>query len=210
MALLECLKARIKHYEKGDCLLREQETVDRLGIILAGSVEASKLEMSGKRLIISRLGRGDIFGDVLSLHHERQSPVTVAALENVSALLIPVTALLSPCHKRCISHDTLMRNLISRVSEKYFELQDRIFCITRSTVREKITYFLEGASEAASTDRRDCVFSVPYDRAALAEYLNIDRSALSRELSAMKRDGLVDFHKNNFRLLYPVITSSTR
>jgi len=200
-ALLECLKAWVKQYDKGECLLWEQEPADFLGIILIGSIEASKLEMSGKRLIISRRGRGSVFGDALSLRNERRSPVTVVALESVSALLIPVAGLLWPCQKRCSGHDKLIRNLLQNVSEKYFELHNRLFCITKPTVREKIMYFLENACDAVAADRRGHVFSIPYDRAALAEYLNVERSALSRELSAMKRDGLIDYHKNTFRLL---------
>ena len=199
--LLKCLEARVSYYDKGECLLREQETVDRLGIILTGSVEASKLEMSGKRLVISRPKRGSVFGDVLSLHHECQSPVTVTALESVSALLIPTSGLFNPCRKRCASHDKLILNLLNTVSEKYFDLFDRIFCVTRSTMRDKIMYFLESASEVAASSRHGRIFSIPYDRTALAEYLNVDRSALSRELSAMRHDGLIDYQKNTFRLL---------
>ena len=198
--LVVCLKARIRRYNKGECLLHEQETVDWLGIILSGSVEASKLNASGKRFIISRPGVGHVFGDVLAIHSERKSPATVVALESVSALLIPIAGLLSPCQKQCVCHDRLIRNLLKSVSEKYFELQDRLFCITRSTMRDKILYYLEGAYKAAYCDRSSCVFSVPFDRAALADYLNVERSALSRELSLMKRDGLIDYHKNNFRL----------
>jgi len=200
-ALLACLKAQIKHYHKDENLLWEHETVGWLGIVLTGVVEASKLDMSGKRLIISRPGRGSVFGDVLSLHHEHRSPVTVTALESVTALLIPVANLLSPCQKYCANHDKLIRNLLRSVSEKYFHLQDRIFCVTQPTMRGKIMYFLENASDGAASGRLGCVFNIPYDRAALAEYLNVDRSALSRELTAMKRDGLIDYYKNTFRLL---------
>lgn len=207
MKLLWCLNAQVRHYGKGECLLREQETLNQLGIILKGSAEASKLEVSGKRLIISRLKQGHIFGDVLSINIERKSPATVMALESVSALLIPISGLLNPCQKQCECHDKLIRNLLKSVSEKYFEMQDRLFCITRSTMREKIMYFLEGASESADSNCRDSIFSIPFDRAALAEYLNAERSALSRELSAMKREGIIDYHKNNFRIISIISTS---
>lgn len=201
ISLLKCLNAQVMHYDKGHCLFREQEKVDWLGIVLSGSIEASKLEMSGKRLIISILGRGSVFGNVFSLHSEHQSPVTVTALECVSALMIPTAKLLNQCQKRCASHNKLIQNLLNSVSEKYFELQNRLFCITRSTVREKIMYFLESASGTAASGCNSHVFRIPFDRASLAEYLNVERSALSRELSAMKRDGLIDYHKNSFRLI---------
>ena len=199
--LIKCLNARVRYYKKGDCLFREQEAINYFGVILEGSVEASKLEMSGKRLIISRLSKGSVFGDVLSLHPERKSPVTVTALEQVSALLIPTAGLLNPCKKHCDSHSKLIRNLLTNVSEKYFDLHDRFFCISRPTMRDKIMYFLEITSGVNASGRRGHVFKIPYDRASMAEYLNVERSALSRELSAMKRDGLIDYHKNTFRLL---------
>jgi CRP-like cAMP-binding protein len=197
--LLLCLGAQTKHYTGGECLLREGEPADRLGLILSGSAEAVKHELSGKRLIVSRPGQGSVFGDVLSLSSERQSPVTVTALEDVSALLIPTARLLDPCRERCAGHEKLIRNLLHNILRKYFELHDRLFCVTQPTVRDKVMLFLENASEAAGSRGR--VFSIPYDRAALAEYLNVERSALSRELSAMKRDGLIDFYKNMFRIL---------
>lgn len=200
-ALFECLKASVKSFHKGESLLREQETVDRLGILLTGSVESSRLDISGKRLVISRLGQGSIYGDVLSLYPERRSPVTVTALESVSALLIPAASLLEPCANRCACHEKLLHNLLKSVSEKYFELHDRLYCITRPTMREKIMYFLKSASEMSASGKHGHAFSIPFDRTALAGYLNVDRSALSRELSAMKREGLIDFHKNTFRLL---------
>ena len=200
-ALFECLNAQIKHFGKGVDIFREQDQVDWLGIILSGAVEASRLDMSGKRLIISRLGRGSVFGDVLSLSPNRSSLVTVTALEDVSALLIPASGLYLPCMKRCAGHYLLIRNLLKSVSEKYFELQDRLFCVTRPKMREKIIYFLESVSGKSGSGLQGHAFTIPFDRAALAEYLNVDRSALSRELSAMKRGGLIDYHKNTFRLL---------
>jgi len=157
--------------------------------------------MSGKRLIISRPEKGSVIGDVLSLRPGRKSPVTVITLTQVSALLIPTDSLLTPCQKYCEGHNQLIRNLLNNMSEKYFELHDRFFCVTRPTLWEKIMYFLENASGVTVSGRRGHVFSVPYNRTSLAEYLNADRSALSRELSSMKRDGLIDYHKNTFRFL---------
>ena len=200
-ALFECLKARERSYGKGEELLREQEPADRLGVILTGDVEASRLDISGRRLVISRLGPGSVFGDVLSLYPERPSPVTVTALGSVSALLLPAAGLLEPCAKHCAGHEKLIRNLLRSVSAKYFELHDRLYCITRATMREKIMFYLESASESSGKDSRGRIFTIPFDRSALAGYLNVERSALSRELSAMKRDGLIDYHRNSFRLL---------
>ena len=199
--LLVCLKARVKHYGKGETLLWESENIEWVGIVLSGMVEASKLDISGKRLVISRLGCGKLIGDILSLHPERQSPATVTALESVTVLSIPAVKLLEPCQKQCESHNKLIRNLLISVSEKYFEIQDRILYLTRPTIRDKLVTYLKRASEDTALARGSRIFAIPYDRAALAEYLNVERSALSRELSAMKRDGLIDYHKNNFRLL---------
>ena len=195
--MLDCTNARISMSEKGDILLREQGKTADIGVLLKGEVRASRLDPSGKQLIISHHLEGSIYGDILSLSPIQKSPVTVTALTDVTVLLIPVEGVFNRCAKGCECHDRLIRNMLRIVSHKYFELQERLVCVTRPTLREKLLFFLERA--AATEGRR--TFNIPFDRAALAEYLNAERSALSRELSAMKRGGLIDYYKNSFKLL---------
>jgi CRP-like cAMP-binding protein len=111
-------------------------------------------------------------------------------------LSLPAKGILNCCPKRCACHERLIRNLLWAVSQKYFELQERLACLIQPTLRDKLLFYLKGVANKAGSH----TFNIPFDRAALAEYLNAERSALSRELSAMKRDQLIDYYKNTFKL----------
>ncbi|MDR0249011.1 MAG: Crp/Fnr family transcriptional regulator [Oscillospiraceae bacterium] len=194
--LLACLGARTLRARKGKVLLREQCDAANVGVLLRGEVRATMLDPSGKRLVLARHTAGGIYGDVLSLDETRKSPVTVTAHTDAEVLLLPAGRLLNVCGKTCACHTALLRNMLREVSRKYFRLQQRLICVTRPSLREKVLYYLEEAAAEAGARR----FEIPFDRASLADYLNSERSALSRELSAMKRRGLIDYRKNAFRL----------
>jgi len=191
--ILACADARVANYTKGELLIAEQDEVSDIGIILSGEAQASMLDQSGKRFILAELSKGSVFGDVMAASNTKRSHVTVTAITDVKVMLIPFRNAVG----LQTADNRLLLNLFNVVSRKYFELQERINCIIKPTLREKILFYLNSVSE------RECrgMFHIPFSREGLAEYLNADRSALSRELSAMKRDGLIDYYKNTFRLL---------
>lgn len=195
-AVLSCSSARMAFYGKNATIIAEQSEIKDIGVVLSGQAHASKQDLSGKRVIISHLSSGSVFGDVLSASVNQKSPVTVTAAEPVSAILIPFEKVIRRCAKSCGRHERLLLNFLNILSCKYFDLLERISCIIRPTLREKILFYLSGMSGNSGD-----AFTIPFDRAALAEYLNADRSALSRELSDMKKEGLIDYYKNSFRLL---------
>lgn len=195
--LLNCVNANILEKKKGDVLLQEQCETTNVGVLLKGEVRATRLDPSGKQLVIAHHNEGNIYGDILSLSPVQKSPVTVTAFTDVTILLIPIEGLLSRCSESCECHDRLIRNMLRVVSHKYFEVQERLICIMRPTLREKLLFYFEKV--AVREGQR--TFNIPFDRAALAEYLNAERSALSRELAAMKRDGVIEYYKNTFKLL---------
>ena len=109
---------------------------------------------------------------------------------------IPFERVFTQCEKACPGHAKFLRNYIRIVAEKGLLLHERMDCLLRPTVREKILSYLWRISR----EQKSKIFSLPINRNAMAEYLNVDRSALSRELSYMKRDGIIDYYKNTFRL----------
>lgn len=200
--VLSCTGARMASYGKNATMITEQSEIKDIGVILSGHAYAYKQDLSGRRIIIAHHVSGSVFGDVLSASANQKSPVAVTAAESVSAILIPFEKVVRRCAKSCERHERLLLNLLNILSCKYFELHERMNCIIRPTLREKILFYLKGASEKSGD-----AFTIPFDRAALAEYLNADRSALSRELSAMKKEGLIDYYKNSFCLLGADISS---
>lgn len=195
--LLDCAASSIQSGAKGDILIHEMSMVESPGLLLSGRAEASRLDPEGRRLLIKLLEPGGLFGEILSIGNHQKSPVTVTLTEDSRWVRLNFDWMIGRCEKACASHTRILRNLLSLVSVQYFELHERLGCLIRPSLREKILCYLQSVS--AETGSR--TFRIPFDRASLADYLAADRSALSRELSHMKRDGLIDYYKGSFRLL---------
>lgn len=193
--LLEGLGARQVRYRPGDLLIEEGSHVRDFGVVLSGRARSVKWDPAGQLVILTLLEAGSELGILLAARPERESPVSVQATEAVSALWVPCAHLLAPCERA--GRGRLLRNYLSIAAEKGLVLHERMDCLLRPTVREKVLAYL--AREGRG--RRGLPFQVPLDRNAMAEYLNVERSALSRELSRMRRDGLIDYHRSTFRLL---------
>ena len=195
-ALLTRLGAVQRCYGKGEALVLAGEPNRRVGIVLTGELEAYRPAPGGARIPITHMGPGGVFGDVLS-GSSLSSPVTVLAAGSCEVLLIPYERLLlsdgSPAHQRVV------QNLVRTISDKYFSLSRRVDLLVLKSLRAKVCAYLLSESDRAGS----LTFSIPFSRIQLADYLNCDRSALSRELSLMQRDGLLDTFKSSFKLLDP-------
>ena len=195
--LLDCLRARCAHYAKDEMIIEDGNHVSEFGIMLSGYGRSIKWDASDKVIIITLLQKGSEIGVMLAARPEYKSTVAVQAQDDVSVLFISYECLVARCKRACPRHETLLRNYIGVVAEKGLVLHERISCLLKPTLREKImTYLLR-----VSREQRSRTFSIPLNRNTMSEYLNIERSALSRELSYMKRDGLIDYHRNSFKLL---------
>ena len=195
--LLDCVHARRVEYAKGEMIIEEGNAISDFGILLSGHARSIKWDATDRLIIITLLQQGSEVGVLLAASPERESPVSVQAQADVSALLIPFDCLLARCAKACPKHDRLLRNYIGIVAGKGLVLHDRIDCLLKPTLRDKIMNYLLRVSR----EQQSPAFTIPMNRNAMSEYLNIERSALSRELSYMKRDGLIDYHRNRFEVL---------
>ena len=194
--LLGEVGAVLRTYSRGETLVLAGQTNRRVGVVLSGTIEAYHPAASGARLPISQMGPGGVFGDVLG-GSSLSSPVTVVASDPCEVLLVPYEQLLlsdgSPAHQR------VLQNLVRTISDKYFLLSRRVDLLVMKTLRAKVcAYLLSEAEQQGSM-----TFTIPFSRIQLADYLNCDRSALSRELSLMQRDGLLDTYRSSFKLLEP-------
>ena len=194
--LLGNVGAVLRTYSRGETLVLAGQTNRRVGVVLSGTIEAYHPAASGARLPISQMGPGGVFGDVLG-GSSLSSPVTVMASAPCEVLLLPYERLLlsdgSPAHQRVV------QNLVRTISDKYFSLSRRIDLLVMKSLRAKVAAYL--LSEAARA--HSLTFSIPFSRIQLADYLNCDRSALSRELSTMQKEGLIDTYRSSFKLLEP-------
>jgi CRP-like cAMP-binding protein len=194
--VITCLSGARKEYGKDENIVWEGDKVENVGILLSGSARSVKTDANGKLVIVTLIEPGGYIGLLLAASHDRTSPVTVQAMEKLSVLFIPIRNIL--VRSDCPHHAKIIANLLDGIAEKALVLHDRNDCLIKSTVRAKVLTFLSRL--AIEADSRS--FAVPMGRDAMAEYLDVDRSALSRELSWMKRDGLIDYEKNRFKLRF--------
>lgn len=195
--ILLCLDARIREYEKDEIVIMEGDNVQSVGIVISGIASSQKQDASGKTLTLTLLRENSFVAIMLAANKNRSSPVTVQAREKLCIMFFSFDRLFTTCSKNCIRHDLLLKNYSSCLAEKALELQDRIECLIQPSVRDKVMLFLQQMSAKSVSQN----FDIPFDRNTMADYLNVERSALSRELSRMKNDGMIDYYKSSFRLL---------
>ena len=199
--LCTCLGCCKEVCEKGVSLLRQGEPTDRAGLLLSGRVLAESVDEHGERSVHAVLSAGQVFGDALVSAGSMESPVTVSVLQPGSVLWIPGERIMDGCEKHCTAHVQLRRNLQREIAEKYWALNRRISYLTAGSLRTKLTEYLRDLRRGSTDGKQGTVeVTVPYSREQLAAYLGVNRSAMCRELSAMRREGLVDFQKNRFVL----------
>lgn len=191
--LVRHLKAFEREYEKNEAILWQGDRAECIGILLSGKAHSQKTNLNGDTVIVTVLEPGSYIGVLLAAAKGRKSPVTVWTQKASQVIFIPIKNIFEM--KLQPYGEKLLENLIYGIAEKALTLHDRNDCLIKGSIREKVLTYLTRQNQGEGA------FQVPMNRETMADYLNVDRSALSRELSRMKRDGIIDYRKNNFRLL---------
>ena len=196
--LLECLQAQQRSYEKRQVIFWAGQRVEHVCLVLSGEAQLWQEDILGNRSIISRFGPGQLFGEAYALSGHSVIAGTVVAVQPTELLLIHKNRLLGVRCGGGECYHQLLENLLVLFAENSQQLSRKLSCLSRRTLREKLLGYLSTQSRLAGSNR----FSIPYSRQELADYLSVDRSALSKELSRMKGEGLLDYHRSDF-LLFP-------
>ena len=181
-----------RKYEKSGVIFRTGDIIHETGIVQSGSVNIENTDLWGNRSILSNVGRGQVFGETYAMCGEPMMVDAVAA-ENSEILFLRLDILMDenqPWYGR------IMSNMLRVSVQKNLELSSRIFFTTPKTIRGRLLAYLSAMSVKCGST----TFQVPFDRQQMADYLNLDRSALSKELGKMRDEGLIEFYKNTFRL----------
>lgn len=194
--LLESLTITTKAYQKGESILVEGASVHTLNLVLSGEVIIQQEDIFGNTTIISKVGEKDLFAESYVCGNPTQLPVSVIAAEVTQILLIDYQKIL-------LAHDTrsnaqLIKNILQIIAEKNSKLVQRMSFITKRTIREKVLAYLSTMAK----QKNSASFVIPYNRQELADFLAVDRSALSKELGKLQKEGLLTFKKNQFQLFY--------
>ena len=198
-AMLACLGARQLTFEKAAAIFREGDPAIPIGIVLQGSVQIVREDYYGNRSILARIGPSSLFGETFACAGAGTFPVSAVAAEDSSVLLIDSRRITSPCQNACGFHRQMIYNMLKIVAEKNLLLNQKLEIISRRTTREKLMAYLLQQAKLHGSDS----FTIPYDRQSLADYLEVERSAMSAEISKLRRDGILESEKNRFRLLTP-------
>lgn len=197
-ALCGALRCRTAYYPKGSVILRRGERAGHAGVVLSGGVRAERNDADGTLHVVARHARGALFGDVLSVSRDRGSPVDVVAEEDTAVLFVPLAALMEDgAPELCAARTRVRRNLLAELSEKYWALSRRLDWLRAATLRAKLARLLLYERRERGSD----AFTLSGTRETLASELGVNRSALSRELGNMAREGLLTARRGRFALL---------
>lgn len=174
----------------------EGDSIETIGIILEGNIQIIREDYFGNKNIIASLSAGDLFGEAFAFSNTRSIPVSVECSSDCEVLFLDSRRIISPCEKVCAFHNTLIFNLVHILSIKNIKLNSKINLLTKPTTRDKVLDYLY--QESKKQDSKN--ITINFNRQQLADFLSVNRSALSNELSKLKKDGIIDFNKNKFKL----------
>ncbi len=195
--LLECLTFKQREYNEGETIIHEGERVESIGILLSGSAHIVMNDFWGNKNIISNLMPGEIFSEVYALSGANNlSGVEVISSSASEILFLNFKKMIHMCSGACSFHNTLISNLIRILGEKNLTITEKMRCLSKRSTREKLLAYFSLESKKQGKTK----IIIPYNRQELADYLFVDRSAMSSELSKMQDEGLIEYRKNTFYL----------
>ena len=192
-----CIGYHIRSFEKGEIIAFEGENLKHIGIVLSGSVDMVKEDLWGNKTMLLRIRKNELFGETFACGNDNLSVVTFVVSENAEILFMPFSRVMHSCTMACAFHHRLIENMVKVIANKNRDLMRKVEVVSKRTIREKLLTYL--SIQAQQQNSR--YFEIPLGRVELAEYLCVDRSALTRELVKMKEDRLIDYDKNCFRIL---------
>ena len=193
--MINCLSARTAIYKKNDIILLSGDTINFVGFILSGGVKIIREDMEGNIAIVSALSVSETFGEVFACAGVMQSPVTIQAAESSEIMFIDYKRIITSCTSVCSFHTRLIANMLKLIAHRNLLLNQKIEILSKRTTRDKLLHFFN--IQRGSSKK----FTIPFNREELANFLCVDRSAMSKELCKMRDEGLIKFQKNEFEIL---------
>lgn len=195
--MLSCLGAFVRDVKKNQQILTEGDPAQYVGIMLSGSANTVKQDFYGNRSIVARIAPGDMFGESFACAGVPAIPVSVVANEDSRVMLIPCQRITVGCANACSFHSRMIFNLLKAIAAKNLEFHQKLEITAHRTTREKLMAYLQTQAKLLGSN----TFTIPYDRQSLADYLGVERSAMSAEISKLRSDGVLLSTRNRFTLL---------
>lgn len=196
-SMLSCLGARLGNYKKGEYVLRQGEHLNDIVVLVEGKLHIQKDDYWGNRSILGLISVGEMFGEAYVAPESGSILNDVVAVEDSTVIFFNVNRIITTCSSACRFHAMVVQNMFFAISEKNRKLVQKLGHMSKRSTREKlISYLSEEAGRQNSSS-----FTIPFNRQQLADFLSVDRSAMSNELCKMRDEGLLKFEKNQFELL---------
>jgi len=201
IAMLACLNAKVINVGKGDFVFNEGDPAEYVGILLSGEAQILRDDFFGNRTIVAAVMPGELFGESFACADIEELPVSVMASEKGEIMLIDCRRIITTCESSCVFHNMIIHNLIKVLAAKNLAFNKKIEITAKRTTRDKLMAYLMSQAKANGNSS----FKIPFNRQELADYLGVERSAMSKELSRMKSDGMIDYDRSWFRMKGDVI-----
>ncbi len=196
-SLLNCLQARVVKAEKGMPVFLEGDPAGFIGLVLEGAVQIVRDDYYGTRSVLSHAEPGELFAETFACSNLETMPVSGYALVSSKIMLLSCRKMLTVCSNACRFHNQIVKNLLQVMAQKNVELSRKIQFMSQKTTQEKLMAYLSDQAKKAGSGE----FTIPFDRQALADYLGVERSAMSAELSKMQKAGILETTGSHFVLL---------
>lgn len=195
--MLGCIGGRTLSAAKGQSIFREGDPATYVGMVLSGAVRLVREDYYGNRSIVAHIGPAELFGETYACAGVQSLPVSVVADEDSTVLLMDCRRITLTCSSACAFHSRVIFNLLRLVAEKNLVYDQKIQITSKRSTREKLLAYLMHQAKLQGSNS----FSIPYDRQELADYLEVERSGLSSEISKLRKEGIIESERNHFKLL---------
>ena len=196
-AMLGCMGSRVVEYDRGELIFAADGPAQYVGILLAGEARVQRDDFYGNRAVRAMLRPGDLFGETFACAGLARLPVSVEAVQPARALLLRPDRVIKTCPTACAFHNRVVLNMLRVLAAKNLQLSQKLEITSQRTTRDKLLAYLAAQARQAGS----ASFVIPFDRQGLADYLGVDRSALSAEIGKLRREGALESERSAFTLL---------
>ncbi len=194
--ILTCFGAKAEFFDKNCTVISEGSAAKHIGIVLSGSLKAIHIDYFGNRNIVSVSRQADLFCEAFACSEAGSVPVSYIASEPSTVMLLDSSHILHTCHSNCFFHQDMIYNLMRSLAANNLELHTKLEITSKRTTREKLLTYLHFEAKKHSSN----IFDITFDRQELADYLEVERSGLSAEISKLRREGVIACKRSHFEL----------
>lgn len=197
LGVLKCLEVKIKEYKKGKAVFLQGDAVNFFGVVLEGSVQIVRNDYYGNRSIVTTAMPSQLFAETFAFAKASAAPLSAWTLADSAVMFINPEKFIGQCSRACSFHSRIISNLVKVMASKNLEINKKLEIVSKRTTRDKLMTYLFLTSQELGTKS----FTVPFNRQELADYLEVDRSGLSAEISKLKKDGKLLCRRSEFTIL---------